>query len=91
MNDKRKSKTDEIGFSAAMQELEAILGRIESEQVDIDQLAEELARAAELLELCRGRIRKAEVEVSQIVQSLETPPADGAANGAAGEAGEGEE
>ncbi len=77
MSDEREQNTDEIGFSAAMQELEAILGRIESEEVDIDQLAEELGRAAELLELCRGRIRKAEVEVTQIVQGLETPaPAD---------------
>ncbi len=72
MTEERERNTDEIGFSAAMQELEAILGRIESEEVDIDQLAEELGRAAELLELCRGRIRKAEVEVSQIVQGLET-------------------
>jgi len=74
MSDEREPNADEIGFSAAMQELEGILGRIESEEVDIDQLAEELGRAAELLELCRGRIRKAEVEVSQIVQGLETPP-----------------
>ncbi len=73
MSDKRQENGDEVSFSAAMQELEGILGRIESEEVDIDQLAEELGRAAELLELCRGRIRKAEVEVSQIVQSLETP------------------
>ena len=77
MSDEQQQNTEEIGFSAAMQELEAILGRIESEEVDIDQLAEELGRAAELLELCRGRIRKAEVEVSQIVQGLETAaPAD---------------
>jgi exodeoxyribonuclease VII small subunit len=73
MSDEKEKTTQEVGFSEAMQELEAILGRIESEEVDIDQLAEELGRAAELLELCRGRIRKAEVEVSQIVQSLETP------------------
>ncbi len=77
MSDEHEQNADEIGFSDAMQELEAILGRIESEEVDIDQLAEELGRAAELLELCRGRIRRAEVEVSQIVQGLETPaPAD---------------
>ena len=78
MSDERDASSEEIGFSEAMQELEAILGRIESEEVDIDQLAEELGRAAELLELCRGRIRKAEVEVSQIVQSLETPEPAGA-------------
>lgn len=58
-------------FRQAMDELEGILERIEGEEIDIDQLAEELRRAARLLELCRGKIRRAEVEVSQIVQSLE--------------------
>jgi exodeoxyribonuclease VII small subunit len=60
-------------FRAAMDELEGILARIEGEEIDIDRLAEELRRAAELLEICRGKIRKAEVEVTQIVQSLEEP------------------
>jgi exodeoxyribonuclease VII small subunit len=60
-------------FRAAMDELEGILERIEGEEIDIDRLAEELRRAALLLDLCRGKIRKAEVEVTQIVQSLEAP------------------
>ena len=58
-------------FSLAMQELESILERIDGDEIDIDQLAGELQRATELLELCRGKIRKAEVEVHQIVQQLE--------------------
>jgi exodeoxyribonuclease VII small subunit len=60
-----------LGFRQAMDELEGILQRIEGEEIDIDQLAEELRRAAKLLDLCRGKIRRAEVEVTQIVQSLE--------------------
>jgi exodeoxyribonuclease VII small subunit len=60
------------GFRAAIEELEAILARIEGEETDVDRLAEELRRAAYLLEVCRGKIRKAEVEVTQIVQTLET-------------------
>lgn len=63
--------TEELGFGAAMEELEEILRRVEEEEIDIDALAAELRRATELLELCRGKIRKAEVEVTQIVQSLE--------------------
>ncbi|HEV7670251.1 MAG TPA: exodeoxyribonuclease VII small subunit [Thermoanaerobaculia bacterium] len=62
-----------LSFRAAMEELEAILERIEGEEIDVDELAAELRRATQLLELCRGKIRKAEVEVTQIVQSLETP------------------
>jgi len=70
------SPAAEIAFTAAMEELETILHRIESEETDIDRLAAELARAAELLELCRGKIRRAELEVSQIVQRLEEPAAE---------------
>ena len=65
------------GFRQAMEELEAILERIEGDEIDIDRLAEELRRAAYLLEVCRGKIRKAEVEVTQIVQSLERGEGDG--------------
>lgn len=64
-----------MSFRAAMDELEGILERIEGEEIDIDQLATELRRAAQLLDVCRGKIRKAEVEVTQIVQSLEEPEA----------------
>lgn len=67
----------EPGFREAMDELEGILERIEGEEIDIDRLAEELRRAAQLLDLCRGKIRKAEVEVTQIVQSLEEEEEDG--------------
>lgn len=63
----------EIGFSTAIRELEQILAGIEGEEVDLDRLAEELQRAAGLLEVCRAKIRKAEVEVTQIVQRLESP------------------
>jgi exodeoxyribonuclease VII small subunit len=66
-----------LSFRAAMEELEGILERIEGEEIDIDRLAEELRRAAQLLDLCRGKIRKAEVEVTQIVQSLEEAEPEG--------------
>ena len=59
-------------FGEAVSELEEILQRIESEEIDIDELAAELKKAAHLLELCRSKIRKAEVEVTQIVQSLDS-------------------
>jgi exodeoxyribonuclease VII small subunit len=62
-----------LTFTQALESLEEILQRIEDDQIDLDQLASELRRGTELLELCRGKIRRAEVEVSQIVQSLETP------------------
>ena len=71
MNARKKSAKDEIRFGDAIDELEAILSRVESEEIDIDDLADELRNATALLEICREKVRKAEVEVTQIVQSLE--------------------
>lgn len=71
MTAKKERQPETIGFSDALTELESILERIDSEEVDIDQLAAELRRAAELLELCREKIYAADLEVTQIVQRLE--------------------
>lgn len=60
----------EVSFNDALAELEQILGRLERDDVDLDRLATELGRAAELLEVCRTKIRKAELEVSHIVEKL---------------------
>jgi len=70
-SDRTGDPKSEPSFNDALEELELILRRVESEDVDIDRLAAELQRAAVLLELCRGKIRKAELEVTQIVQRLE--------------------
>lgn len=77
MSDDATTAAAAPSFGEAMAELEAILRRIEGEEVDVDLLAGELRRAAELLELCRAKIRKAEVEVTQIVQGLEDDDEDG--------------
>ena len=71
MTAKKNESTDDIRFGEAIEELEGILQRVEQEEIDIDDLAEELRTAAELLEVCRSKIRKAEVEVTQIVQALD--------------------
>ena len=71
MSPQQHKKDQKLTFSEAMQELEALLQRVDNDSIDIDRLAEELQRASELLELCRSKIKKAEVEVHQIVQKLE--------------------
>ena len=58
-------------YSAALAELEAILAELESGEVDIDLLAAQVRRAAELLELCRDRVDEARVEVTRIVAQID--------------------
>ena len=72
----KKKAVEELRFGEAIEQLEGILSQVEAEEVDIDELADQLKVAAELLELCRGKIRRAEVEVTQIVQALEEAEAE---------------
>jgi exodeoxyribonuclease VII small subunit len=67
----KKKTVEDLRFGEAIEELESILSQVEAEEIDIDELADRLKVAAELLELCRSKIRRAEVEVTQIVQALE--------------------
>lgn len=71
----------ELSFSQAMEQLEAVLHRIEGDEIDIDQLGTELGRAAKLLEVCREKIRRAEIEVQQIVEKIEDDEPAGAGSG----------
>jgi exodeoxyribonuclease VII small subunit len=68
---KRPPKSDEIGYEAALAELEEILEDIEGTDVDVDVLAERVKRAAELVKVCRDRIAAAKLHVEQVVADVE--------------------
>jgi exodeoxyribonuclease VII small subunit len=53
-------------------ELEQIISEIETEDVDVDVLAEKVKRAALLVKLCKTRLRNAEEEVKKIMAEIET-------------------
>ncbi|HEV8296098.1 MAG TPA: exodeoxyribonuclease VII small subunit [Acidimicrobiales bacterium] len=59
------------GYADALAELEAILADLEDDGIDIDLLAEKVARATTLIRLCRDRISSARVQVDRIVADLE--------------------
>ena len=65
-----------IGYADAFDELERILDELEDDEIDVDLLADRVARAAELIGICRARIESAQMNVEQIVADLEdlTPP-----------------
>ena len=58
------------GYAAALAELEAILGRLERSDVDVDVLATEVQRAATLIAFCRDRIGTARLQIEQVVAEL---------------------
>jgi exodeoxyribonuclease VII small subunit len=72
----KKDSAESLGYAEAVTELEAILTELEADDVDVDRLAEQVRRAADLIELCRGRLENAQVEVTRIVADLDALDAD---------------
>jgi exodeoxyribonuclease VII small subunit len=62
---------DTPGYATALAELDAILRELEGSDVDVDHLAERVARAAELIALCRERISNAQVKIEQVTAELD--------------------
>lgn len=63
---------DDTTYPAAMAELEQILAELEREQVDVDRLAERVARASTLIRFCRQRISNAQLQIEQVVADLDS-------------------
>ncbi|MBQ2393776.1 MAG: exodeoxyribonuclease VII small subunit [Alistipes sp.] len=56
----------QITYTEALGEIEQILERFRSDQMDVDTLAQEVKRATELITLCKERLTKVEKEVEQL-------------------------
>lgn len=61
---------DEIKYSEAVDELETLLEQIDSDEVDLDDLAVKVERASELIRVCRDKIEHTEMQVRTIIEDL---------------------
>jgi exodeoxyribonuclease VII small subunit len=74
-------------------EVEEILAGLEQDEVDIDRLGGEVARAVELIQVCREKLERTDREVRELVAGLQAPAADernDERNGAGPDQGNGE-
>lgn len=62
---------DAPGYADALRELDTILRELEGSDVDVDHLAERVARAAELITVCRDKITTAELQIRQVTVDLD--------------------
>ena len=61
----------ELTYAQAVNELETILRNMQSDACDIDSLAKQTTRAAELLKECRSRLLLTEKELQGILAGLD--------------------
>lgn len=66
-----KKKKDSLKYGEAREKLEEILKEIESEEVDVDDLADRVKEAAELIQLCRKKLQSTRLEVEKVVAEME--------------------
>lgn len=59
-----------MNYSLALKELQEILTELESDQVDIDELAKKVERANELLQECQKRLTSTQMQVEEIIEVL---------------------
>jgi exodeoxyribonuclease VII small subunit len=65
------SRSKQITYSQALNELEKIIAEIESEEIDVDAVAEKVKRASFLIKLCRSRLKDTGEEVKKVLAEME--------------------
>lgn len=61
----------DVKYSKAVEKLDDIIRKIESEDIDVDELSLKVKEAVELVKMCKSKIEKAELEVKKVVEDLE--------------------
>ena len=87
MMEKKKSASQEpvsgLSFEAALRELESIVARLESGQVDLEESISIYERGSQLKAHCDAKLKDAQAKVEKIFVSgdgsISTAPEDGAA------------
>ena len=60
----------EIKYRQALERLDEIIGSIEDEDIDVDELSLKVKEAVDLIRVCKARIDKAEVEVKRVIEDF---------------------
>jgi exodeoxyribonuclease VII small subunit len=63
--------TKKVTYNEAISEIEEILGKIENEELDVDELAEKVKRVSVLLKICKDKLLKTNEQVEQILKEME--------------------
>ena len=61
----------ELKYEQAMRQLEAIVRKMENNELDIDMLGAELKRAQTLIKICKDKLTKADNEVKNVLKNCE--------------------
>ena len=61
----------EINYTDAFDELQDIVSDMEDGQINVDELAQKVKRATELIRICKNKLTATEGDVQKILKELE--------------------
>jgi exodeoxyribonuclease VII small subunit len=62
------SKNKELTYEEALTALQQIVKDLENREIKIDDLAEKVSKAKELVDFCRDKLSKTEDEINKIIR-----------------------
>jgi exodeoxyribonuclease VII small subunit len=60
----------EKNYQQTIEKLEAIIAKIENEEIGVDALAKNVKEAVGMIKFCKDKIHKAELQVKDVVKEL---------------------
>jgi exodeoxyribonuclease VII small subunit len=63
--------TKKMSYKEAFKELETILAKIESDDLNVDDLTANVKRAAELIKFCKSKLFETESEIEKIIEEID--------------------
>jgi exodeoxyribonuclease VII small subunit len=61
-----------FSYKEALEEISAIVQKIENEEVDVDELSAQVKKAAALIGACKAKLRDTSSELEAIIDKLDT-------------------
>ncbi len=58
-------------YKEAITEIEEILGLMEREELDVDDLSAKVKRVSELIRMCRKKLLQTEEEIEKVLKEIE--------------------
>jgi exodeoxyribonuclease VII small subunit len=71
MSTQEPTPPEEIGFAGCLQELDDIVRALESDDIDVDDLTEQVERASELVNWCRSRLDATRLTVTEVLDRMD--------------------
>lgn len=63
-----KQKSEQLTYESAYAELQQLVGALQEEMIDVDQLTARIERARMLIQFCRERLRQTEDEIGKLLE-----------------------